>query len=146
VLGPIIYEHPTAIAELKAMPPAQYVLTAHWQTVRSFMLDRAGHRCQTCSSRISLDVHHNNYESLGEETPYDLVVLCRDCHGIFHERRKLAQKAAAASEPPHAPRPSGPGPCPLCGAPTKRLTNKRTGARFYGCTNYPHCTGNRNES
>jgi superfamily II DNA or RNA helicase len=41
-------------------------------------------------------------------------------------------------------RPSGPGPCPKCGAETKRRTS-RFGA-FYSCTKFPECRGSRQEA
>jgi hypothetical protein len=39
-------------------------------------------------------------------------------------------------------KPSGPGKCPLCGAATKLKEGKF--GKFYGCTKYPECRGNRN--
>jgi len=39
-------------------------------------------------------------------------------------------------------RPSGPGPCPQCGAPT-RQRNGRKGP-FFGCAEFPRCRGTRN--
>jgi DNA topoisomerase-3 len=39
-------------------------------------------------------------------------------------------------------KPKGPGPCPLCGEETKPVTGKY--GLFYGCINYPACTGKRN--
>jgi len=31
-----------------------------------------------------LDAHHNTYERYGDESVYDLVVLCAQCHQLFH--------------------------------------------------------------
>lgn len=39
-------------------------------------------------------------------------------------------------------KPSGPGPCPRCGAPTKLKEGPH--GPFHGCTNFPDCRGNRN--
>ena len=48
-------------------------------------LTRAGYKCQTCISRDTmLDVHHNSYQTYGDERPQDLVVLCRSCHQKVH--------------------------------------------------------------
>ena len=145
-MEPIVRQSSAAIAMLKQLPPAEYVLTPHWAEVRTWMLTFADHKCVLCESKILLDVHHNNYRCLGEETYTDLVVLCRGCHKAFHRRRKSMQIVAANAEQPHGARPSGTGTCPVCGAGTTRLTNKHTGVIFYGCTNYPACVGSRNAS
>jgi hypothetical protein len=33
---------------------------------------------------VRLDVHHNTYERYGDESTFDLVVLCDRCHELFH--------------------------------------------------------------
>ena len=69
------------------MPFEEYRLTREWQTKRTQALARAGYRCQVCGCRDTrLDVHHNTYDHYGDESIYDLVVLCERCHGLFHER------------------------------------------------------------
>ena len=65
----------------------QYLTSAHWKNTRKKALKRAGHKCQACSAKDRiLDVHHNNYETLGAEEPQDLIVLCRTCHGRIHNK------------------------------------------------------------
>jgi ssDNA-binding Zn-finger/Zn-ribbon topoisomerase 1 len=34
--------------------------------------------------------------------------------------------------------------CPQCGGPMKSRANAATGARFWGCANFPRCRGTRN--
>lgn len=82
----------TARARLyRAMPYDEYLKTEHWQTLREKALKRAGHRCQLCNTSLgSLHVHHRTYERRGRESLRDLIVLCADCHAMFHEQRKLA--------------------------------------------------------
>jgi 5-methylcytosine-specific restriction endonuclease McrA len=64
---------------------AKYMEQEEWQVRRVLALTRAGHQCQTCASRdTTLDVHHNSYKNYGNETPQDLVVLCRSCHQKLH--------------------------------------------------------------
>jgi hypothetical protein len=71
--------------EIKKMPHADYLQTREWKARKYQALCRAGHRCQTCATRHArLEVHHNCYEKYGDERPYDLVVLCERCHGLFH--------------------------------------------------------------
>ena len=62
----------------------EYLKTDKWKVVRRLALDYAGHKCQLCSSKERLNVHHNNYLNLGNETLKDVVVLCRKCHEKFH--------------------------------------------------------------
>lgn len=82
----------TARAKLyRAMPYPEYLKTEHWQTLREKALTRADHRCQVCNAQIaSLHVHHRTYERRGRESLRDLIVLCSDCHAMFHEQRRLA--------------------------------------------------------
>lgn len=41
----------------------------------------------------------------------------------------------------YKPKFSGPGNCPICGAPTIVQYGKY--GKFYGCTKYPNCKGSR---
>ena len=66
----------------------EYLQSPHWQSVRKWALERAGHKCQLCGSRKHLQVHHNSYGSLGEEVPCDLIVLCDPCHERNSEHQR----------------------------------------------------------
>lgn len=68
---------------------ADYLCGEHWrEKVRPEALERAGYRCQLCGVMDkTLNVHHNSYERLGNELPWDLVVLCEDCHAKYHGKR-----------------------------------------------------------
>ena len=76
------------INNLKIMPYNEYLQTKHWKNVRTKILDKI-HKCQLCSSKYNLQIHHNTYENLGEERYEDLIVLCENCHNKFHDRNKL---------------------------------------------------------
>jgi 5-methylcytosine-specific restriction endonuclease McrA len=72
-------------ARLRRMPFAEYRLQPEWQARRTATLARAGYRCQVCGERDArLDVHHNTYERYGDESAFDLTVLCAGCHERFH--------------------------------------------------------------
>lgn len=75
---------------LRALPYDQYLETPHWKEARKKALNRAQWRCELCASRDNLNVHHRSYERLGRELYHDLIVLCRECHVIFHSHRKVA--------------------------------------------------------
>ena len=73
-------------AQLRKMPFREYRNQPEWQARRSAALARAGHRCQACGEKdVRLDVHHNSYQRYGHESPFDLVVLCDQCHALFHD-------------------------------------------------------------
>jgi hypothetical protein len=68
----------------------EYLKSDHWQTQRKLALRNADYRCQVCNSgNKQLDVHHRTYERLGSEIPADLIVLCNDCHTLFHKNNRL---------------------------------------------------------
>jgi hypothetical protein len=71
----------------------EYLASAGWREKAIQAKTRAGHRCQVCNqsaNAVLLDTHHRTYVRLGDEWPEDLIVLCRDCHGLFHENGRLA--------------------------------------------------------
>lgn len=67
----------------------------YWAWAVPWALERAGYKCQECSKRGGLEVHHR--EPLSDEVRYcniknkpeNLVVLCRQCHGKAHTTPKL---------------------------------------------------------
>lgn len=67
------------------MPYGEYLQTDEWKKTRIAALKRAGFRCQLCSNKEELNVHHNNYENRGCERNRDLIVLCKGCHANFHK-------------------------------------------------------------
>lgn len=77
------------INNLKFMPYEEYLQTNHWKDVRKRALYRSGYKCQLCSSKGNLNVHHNTYENRGNEKDEDLIVLCEKCHGKFHGKKNL---------------------------------------------------------
>jgi hypothetical protein len=66
---------------------SEYLRSDHWQGIRALALRRAGNKCQMCSSRDFLQVHHNNYLRLWCEWPEDVIVLCDNCHEKHHKWR-----------------------------------------------------------
>lgn len=62
-----------------------YISSPEWHQKSREIRERVG-KCQVCGWHYYLVAHHNTYETLGEEGPYDIAVLCRVCHGLFHEQ------------------------------------------------------------
>jgi len=72
----------------------EYLLTPVWNELKKAALARADYRCQVCNSDNSLNIHHRKYPRvLGKEPVSDLVVLCRNCHELFHSKKRIVQKA-----------------------------------------------------
>lgn len=73
---------------LSQMPYKDFLTTPYWDIVRKYKMHRAGYRCELCSARDVLNVHHKTYENHGNEHNHldDLTVLCRDCHAKFHDK------------------------------------------------------------
>jgi HNH endonuclease len=70
--------------KLKSMSYTDYLQTEHWKEVRKKQLTKSGYKCQMCNKGGDLNVHHRTYERRGEEKYEDLIVLCSDCHNLFH--------------------------------------------------------------
>lgn len=79
------------VRELRVMPYKDYLLTPEWQERRKARLKAARYRCQVCNAgnRV-LNVHHRTYKRRGDEEPRDLIVLCEECHHLFHRNGSLA--------------------------------------------------------
>src|SRR5207253_6277497 len=74
-----------------------------WAAIREQVLARAGWRCQACSVRRRLDVHHVVKRSQGgSDCDLDrLVALCRWCHDQTdapYERGRLVVTALGAGQ------------------------------------------------
>lgn len=81
---------------LRYMPYAEYLKTPEWRSRAEAAKRSAGFKCQTCSSSHDLHTHHRTYVRRGDERARDLIVLCAECHKVFHENRRLAESGRAA--------------------------------------------------
>ena len=77
--------HDANILQMRVMPYKLYLQTKHWQHFRGETLKFAQYKCQLCNCKDKeLNVYHRDYINLGYETFNDVIVLCGDCHKIFH--------------------------------------------------------------
>ena len=75
------------VPEKQDVAYSDYLKTSHWEATRKDAIERAGHKCQLCGKDGgALNVHHNNYDHLWQETEQDLIVLCRSCHSKYHNK------------------------------------------------------------
>lgn len=73
------------VLEAMSMPYREYLKTEHWKDFREHVFEVRGRKCEDCGAEnVSLHVHHENYEWLGEERLEDVRVLCRNCHKLRH--------------------------------------------------------------
>jgi hypothetical protein len=78
---------------LQTMPYREYLQTPEWQEKRKQKLRSARYRCQVCNTgKTELNVHHRTYERRGNEHLNDLIVLCKDCHSLFHQQGKIVEE------------------------------------------------------
>lgn len=69
----------------------QYINGEIWKRKRDEMVLKFGN-CFICDSSWNLNVHHLTYYDnrgksiLGKERMNDLLVLCRDCHKMIHDK------------------------------------------------------------
>jgi len=66
----------------------EYLLSEHWSAVKRSVRTAFNNRCQICNSKKDLHVHHRTYRRIGRELWADLMLLCKDCHHLFHGRMK----------------------------------------------------------
>jgi hypothetical protein len=84
-------EREALVVELRKLPYKEYLKSEHWLRRRKIAYAKAKGACQVCNAKDKkLNVHHRTYERLGNEAPSDVIVLCEDCHKIFHVNKKLA--------------------------------------------------------
>lgn len=79
-------KHQQDIQHLKYMPYLDYLKTKHWQHIRERALRWANYKCSICFSKNNLHVHHKTYKNKGQELCKDVVVLCKNCHELYHNK------------------------------------------------------------
>jgi hypothetical protein len=62
-----------------------YLQTSEWYDKRNQVLRFSNHKCNRCKETENLQVHHLNYNSIGDESLNDLEVVCRSCHKKIHK-------------------------------------------------------------
>jgi len=68
-----------------------YIQSVEWQ-VKSSLERTKNPNCSLCNRKGVLHVHHRTYVRLGEEKDGDLIVLCSDCHELFHNFYRYSGK------------------------------------------------------
>ena len=62
-----------------------YLNTKEWFDKRNLALKFADYKCCRCSKKENLQIHHLNYNNIGNEYIGDLEVVCSSCHKELHK-------------------------------------------------------------
>jgi len=108
---------------LKSRKYKEYMESEDWlKTMRHKAFSLLGSECEICGSREEIQIHHNNYNRVGVESPLrDLAVLCRKCHSKFHEHVPLNELRRQKK-----------GSCFLCSLSSKKNSDYFTKYRTQG--------------
>jgi hypothetical protein len=64
----------------------EYLRSDEWKKKRLERLKIDNFTCQSCGNKSGrLDVHHTTYDTLYNESIYDIITLCNQCHFKLHE-------------------------------------------------------------
>ena len=83
------YENDDGIFELSQLIVTDYnayLQSYGWKEKAKEARIRANYRCMMCYEPGKLSVHHRTYDRIGHELNTDLIVLCRKCHALFHDK------------------------------------------------------------
>ena len=62
-----------------------YLNTKEWFDKRNISLEYANYKCCRCNETENLQIHHLNYNTVGDESIGDLEVVCNKCHKNIHK-------------------------------------------------------------
>ena len=62
----------------------EYLKGTHWSAIKAAIRHAYGSQCRICRSKKSLHVLHRTYVHLGQELWNDVVLLCEQCHDLYH--------------------------------------------------------------
>lgn len=88
--GPVEVDYRVQDGTLPTFGKWKHPNQQHWHDVRAEAFKRDCGRCVTCNESENLNVHHRTYLRWGCELVEDVTTLCRGCHVVFHNERKLA--------------------------------------------------------
>lgn len=71
-----------------------YLQTEHWLILRDIALTDAKGKprpCACCLSTEYIEAHHIVYRQLNDCVPSDILPLCRPCHQVLHDAKRLGE-------------------------------------------------------
>lgn len=67
----------------------KYLKSSKWRSFRKKIIEDRNYQCQRCRNKFgtkSLQIHHITYQQIFNETPEDVLLLCKGCHKKEHGR------------------------------------------------------------
>lgn len=61
----------------------EYLNSPRWKDIAKDYKERFP-ICECCKKNKSVNVHHRNYQNVGNEKYWDLIALCKECHNLKH--------------------------------------------------------------
>lgn len=59
----------------------KHIRSTKWKNIREALFKLRGRECEVCGNGSpTLELHHLNYDRLGNELPSDLKIVCQPCH------------------------------------------------------------------
>lgn len=74
----------------------EYLNSKRWKVIRKEKLESVYYICEKCKKDIAYQIHHKNYDNLGNEELKDLFAVCKRCHLIL-EIEKIDKKISKFS-------------------------------------------------
>lgn len=76
-----------------------YLRSEEWFRRRRGVLARDNYLCQACLERPAGEVHHLTYDHVFNEPLFDLVSVCKQCHGQLTHLDRCAREGYRYEEP-----------------------------------------------
>jgi len=70
----------------------KYLNSKEWEEIRVELHIVRGSKCERCSSKKNLQVHHLTYDNIFNEELEDLELLCAGCHKSEHRPIKKKKR------------------------------------------------------
>jgi hypothetical protein len=62
-----------------------YLKSQEWYNLKNLALKYSNYKCSKCDASENLNIHHLNYNNIGNEEISDLITVCNSCHKEFHK-------------------------------------------------------------
>jgi len=62
-----------------------YLKSQEWYILKNLALKYSNYKCSKCGETENLNIHHLNYNNIGNEEISDLITVCNSCHKEFHK-------------------------------------------------------------
>lgn len=82
--GASLIKKPPKKKNFKKLNYQSYLRSGKWERIRNKMFELRGRKCERCENKAELHIHHLHYQTIFNERPEDLMILCSNCHKKEH--------------------------------------------------------------